>query len=150
MAILDYLDHAYPQSPLMPSNAAERARVLALCHVCTSDGHPLVVPRVRNYLQNTLKLDETTRNTWLSHWTLQSLMTYERVLTKDSLYGLYSHGEQITLADICLASQIVGAGFFGCELHDLPKINAIYAELLKVKAFSDAMPMLQSDAPTSK
>ena len=150
MAILDYLDHAYPQSPLMPSNAAERARVLALCHVCTSDGHPLVVPRVRNYLQNTLKLDEATRNTWLSHWTLQSLMTYERVLTKDALHGLYSHGDQITLADICLASQIVGAGFFGCELNDLPKINAIYAELLKVKAFSDAMPMLQSDAPTSK
>ena len=54
------------------------------------------------------------------------------------------------MADICLASQIVGAGFFGCELHDLPKINAIYAELLKVKAFSDAMPMLQSDAPTPK
>jgi len=150
MAILDYLDQVYPLPALMPSNPVERANVLALCHVCASDGHPLVVPRVRNYLQNTLKLDEASRNTWLQHWTLQSLMTYERVLTRNSDSGRYSHGDKVTMADICLASQIVGAGLFGCELGKLPRVMSIYSELLKIKAFSDAMPMLQSDAPTQK
>jgi maleylacetoacetate isomerase len=150
MAILDYLDQVYPEPALLPSNPVERANVLALCHVCASDGHPLVVPRVRNYLQNTLKLDEASRNTWLQHWTLQSLMTYERVLTRNSDSGRYSHGDQVTMADICLASQIVGAGLFGCELGKLTRVMSIYSELLKIKAFSDAMPMLQSDAPTQK
>jgi len=54
------------------------------------------------------------------------------------------------MADICLASQIVGAGLFGCELGKLPRVMSIYSELLKIKAFSDAMPMQQSDAPTQK
>ena len=150
MAILDYLDQVYPEPALLPSNPVERANVLALCHVCASDGHPLVVPRVRNYLQNTLKLDEASRNTWLQHWTLQSLMTYERVLTRNSDQGPYSHGDQVTMADICLASQIVGAGLFGCELSNLPRVMTIYSELLKIKAFSDSMPMLQADAPKPK
>ena len=150
MAILDYLDQVYPEPALLPSNPVERANVLALCHVCASDGHPLVVPRVRNYLQNTLKLDEASRNTWLQHWTLQSLMTYERVLSRNADSGRYSHGDCVTMADICLASQIVGAGLFGCELSNLPRVMTIYAELLKIKAFSDSMPMLQSDAPKSK
>ena len=48
MAILDYLDHAHPNPSLMPTPPADRARVLALAHLCASDGHPLVVPRVRN------------------------------------------------------------------------------------------------------
>ena len=150
MAILDYLDQVYPEPALLPSNPVERANVLALCHVCASDGHPLVVPRVRNYLQNTLKLDEASRNTGLQHWTLQSLMTYERVLTRNSDSGRYSHGDHVTMADICLASQIVGAGLFGCELSNLPRVMTIYSELLKIKAFSDSMPMLQADAPKPK
>jgi len=148
MAILDYLDQVHPNPSLMPAQATDRARVLALSHICASDGHPLVVPRVRNYLQNTLKLEEAARNQWLQHWSLQSLQIYERALSQDPRAGRYSHGDQITVADLCLASQVVGAGLFGCELVDLPRVTAIHQALMEHPAFSESMPSRQSGAPT--
>jgi maleylacetoacetate isomerase len=148
MAILDYLDQVHPNPSLMPAQATDRARVLALSHICSSDGHPLVVPRVRNYLQNTLKLEEAARNQWLQHWSLQSLQIYERALSQDPRAGRYSHGDQITVADLCLASQVVGAGLFGCELVDLPRVTAIHQALMEHPAFSESMPLRQSGAPT--
>jgi maleylacetoacetate isomerase len=150
LAILDYLDQVHPAPALMPALPAHRARVLALAHVCASDGHPLVVPRVRNYLQNTLNLDEDTRNTWLQHWTYQALLTYERILTNDPHEGLYSHGNQVTVADLCLASQVTGAGLFGCQLDNLPRVMAIYKALLKLDAFANSMPQLQAGAPVNQ
>jgi maleylacetoacetate isomerase len=149
LAILDYLDHAHPTLPLMPSQPADRARVLALAHICASDGHPLVVPRVRNYLQNTLKLDEAARNQWLQNWTLQALQSFERALSQDPREGRYSHGNQITVADLCLASQVVGAQLFGCELVNLPRVMSIYQALMEHAAFSESMPSRQSGAPAS-
>ncbi len=148
MAILDYLDQVHPNPSLMPTQATDRARVLALSHICASDGHPLVVPRVRNYLQNTLKLEEAARNQWLQYWSLQSLQIYERALSQDPRAGRYSHGDQITVADLCLASQVVGAGLFGCELVDLPLVTAIHQALMEHPAFSESMPLRQSGAPT--
>jgi maleylacetoacetate isomerase len=147
MAILDYLDHAHPNPSLMPTQPTDRARVLALAHLCASDGHPLVVPRVRNYLQNTLKLEESVRNQWLQHWTLQALQSFERALTQDPRAGRYSHGDQITVADLCLASQVIGAGFFGCELVDLPRVTAIHQALVEHPAFAESMPSRQVGAP---
>lgn len=148
MAILDYLEHAHPTPALFPADPEDRARVLALAHLCTSDGHPLVVPRVRNYLQNTLQLDEAARNQWLQHWTLQALLAYERAITIDPRPGRYSHGDQVTVADLCLASQVVGAQLFGCkDFSGVPKVMAIYAELLKLPAIESSLPQHQPGAP---
>ena len=133
----------------MPAQPADRARVLALSHLCASDGHPLVVPRVRNYLQNTLKLEESARNQWLQHWTLQTLQNFERALSQDPRPGRYSHGDHITVADLCLASQVIGAGFFGCDVVDLPRVTAIHQALMEHPAFSESMPSRQAGAPAS-
>ncbi len=148
MAILDYLDQAHPQPALMPQSPADRARVLALAHLCASDGHPLVVPRVRNYLQNTLQLDEPTRNTWLQHFTLQALIAYERALTLDPRPGAYSHGDQVTAADFCLASQVVGAKLFGStDFSAVPQVMSIFSALMKLPAFESSLPQHQPGAP---
>jgi maleylacetoacetate isomerase len=148
MAILDYLESTHPQPPLMPSLPADRARVLALAHICASDGHPLVVPRVRNFLQNTLHLSEDQRNHWLQHWTVQALMAYERALTSDAKSGAYSHGDQVSLADLCLASQVVGAKLFGVQdFSAVPTVMGIFQNLMHLSAFEKALPMNQPGAP---
>ena len=147
MAILDYLDQVHPTPPLLPPEPVERARVLSLAHLCASDTHPLVVPRVREYLQNTLQLDEAARNAWLQHWSLRGLTAFEKQLVADPRPGRWTHGDQVTLADICLASQVVGAQLFGCDLASLPHVMRIHTALMQIPAFELAHPKRQADAP---
>jgi maleylacetoacetate isomerase len=69
--------------------------VRGLAQIVACDSHPLIVPRVREYLEHELKLDEPTR---LQHWHTAALTTLEAHL-KDAASGRYCHGDAITLAD---------------------------------------------------
>ena len=108
-AILEYLEETVPRPPLLPADARGRARVRGLAQICVSDGHPLIVPRIRNYLERELHLDEAARNRWLAHWTLKALEAIEAHLASERETGRFCHGDAPTIADICLASQVIAA-----------------------------------------
>ena len=103
LAIIEYLDETYPNPPLLPRDARGRARVRGLAQIVACDSRPLIVPRVREYLEHEFKLDEPTRIKWCQHWHTAALTALEAHL-KDATTGCYCHGDAITLADICLAS----------------------------------------------
>jgi maleylacetoacetate isomerase/maleylpyruvate isomerase len=110
LAIIEYLDETHPNPPLLPRDARGRARVRRLTQIVACDSHPLIVPRVRE-LEYEFKLDEPTRIKCCRHWHTAALAALEAHL-KDAATGRYCHGDAITLADICLASQAAGAKYF--------------------------------------
>ena len=50
LAILEYLEEKYPTPPLLPKDAEARAWVRGFALINVADSHPLIVPRIRNYL----------------------------------------------------------------------------------------------------
>jgi maleylacetoacetate isomerase/maleylpyruvate isomerase len=144
LAILEYLEEMRPKPPLLPKDPSARARVRGLALIAVADGHPLVTPRIRSYMEKELKLDEPTRNRWLAHWTLKALEAMEGHLGNEKETGRFCHGDAPTLADICLASQVIGAtAYFKCDVSGVPTAMRIYEACMKLAAFSSAHPMKQ-------
>ena len=52
LAIMEYMEEAWPQVPLLPADMASRARVRSLAQVTIADVHPLITPRVRELLEH--------------------------------------------------------------------------------------------------
>ena len=148
LAILEYLEETRPQPPLLPKDPRGRARVRGLALIAAADGHPLVVPRIRSYLENELHIDEPARNKWLQHWTIKALEAIELHLKGEKETGRFCHGNSPTFADICLAGQVIGAiGYFKCDVSGVPTAMRIYEECMKLDAFSAPHPLKQPGAP---
>jgi maleylacetoacetate isomerase len=149
MAILEYLEETHPRPPLLPKDPPGRARVRGLAQIVVSDGHPLVVPRIRGYLEKEMRQDEPARNKWLAHWTKEALEALEAHLAKEKETGRFCHGDAVTIADICLASQVFGAKFFNVATAGVPTVMRIFGECMKIDAFDRSQPLKQPDAPKS-
>jgi len=144
LAILEYLDETQPQPPLLPKDPRGRARVRGLSLIAAADGHPLITPRIRNYLEKEMRQDETARNRWLAHWTMRALEAIESHLQNDREAGRFCHGDQLTMADICVVSQLIGAlAYFNCDTSGVPRAMRVYNTCMEMEAFSRAHPLKQ-------
>ncbi len=144
LAILEYLEETRPEPPLLPKDPRGRARVRGLSLVAAADGHPLITPRIRNYLEKEMRQDEAARNRWLAHWTLRALEAIEGHLAKEQETGKFCHGNTPTMADICLASQMIGAlAYFNVDTKSVPTAQRIYEACMQIDAFSKAHPLKQ-------
>ena len=147
IAILEYLEEMRPEPPLLPKDPRGRARVRGLSLIAAADGHPLVVPRVRSYLEKEMKQDEAARNRWLAHWSMRALEAIESHLAKEKETGRFCHGNTPTMADICVASQMIGAlAYFNCDTKDVPTAMRIYNQCMEIDAFAKAHPLKQPGA----
>jgi maleylacetoacetate isomerase len=148
LAIIEYLDEVHPHPRLLPADPRGRARVRGLAQIVACDSHPLLVPRVREYLEHQLKLDEPTRMTWCRHWITEALTALETHL-KGKETGRFCHGDAVTVADICVVSQAAGAKFFQVDTGPFPTVNRIVDTCQAIDAFARAHPLKQPGAPVS-
>lgn len=147
MAILEYLEETHPKPPLLPPDPRGRARVRGLAQIVVADTHPLMVPRVREYLEKELAVDEPARNRWIGTWGLKGLQAVEAQLVKETETARFCHGSQPTLADVCVASQVFGAQLFGIDTSSVPTVVRIFEECMKLDAFEKSQPLKQPGAP---
>lgn len=135
LPIIEYLEERHPAAPLLPGDAAGRARVRALAQIAASDVHPLIVPRVRNYLANPLGLSEDQKLAFIRHWFSLGSDALEARLTRDAPGGRFAHGDAPGLADVVLTSHVLGARMFGTDLAGAPALAALADRCLALPAF---------------
>jgi maleylacetoacetate isomerase len=149
LAIMEYLDETHPDPPLLPKAPRARARARGLAQIVACDSHPLIVPRVREFLEHELHLDEAQRLKWIHHWIGAALTALETNLAGSKETGRYCQGDQITIADICLASQAAGGNFFKHDLKPYPTVRRIAETCMQNEAFARAHPLKQPGAPAT-
>jgi maleylacetoacetate isomerase len=145
LAILEYLEEKYPNPPILPKDLLARAWVRGFALINAADSHPLIVPRIRNYLSDVLKIDEAGRTTWIQHWLGAGLKAMEHLLAEKNSTGAFCHGDSPTVADICLVTQVTPALLFQTNLEPFKRVMRIYDTCNTIPAFADAHPRLQPD-----
>ena len=146
MAILEYLEEAYPKPALLPTGALDRARVRALAMTVACDIHPLGNLRVLNYLTDTLGASDEARKAWAAHWIALGLGAFEQLLARGAATGVFCHGDAPGMADCCLVPQVFNARRFGVDLEQFPQVKRIAEHCDTLVAFQFAHPARQADA----
>jgi maleylacetoacetate isomerase len=121
LAIINYLDLRYPNQPLLPASAAERAHVVSMAMTVACDIHPLNNLRVLKYLKNELGLPG-----------LEALAAPRA--------GKFLFGDGPTGADVCLVPQLYNARRYNVPLDAYPTLLRAEKNANQLDAFVAAHP----------
>lgn len=146
VAIAEYLEERYPERPLLPPDAAGRARVREMMAIIGCDVHPLQNLRVLNYLRDHFGADEDAVVRWVGRWMAAGFASLETLIERHG-GALNAYGDSPTLADAWLIPQVYNARRYHIDLSPYPRIRAIDAHCLSLEAFANAVPERQPDAP---
>jgi maleylpyruvate isomerase len=146
LAIMEWLDEIFPEPALLPADANGRARVRALAQAVALDIHPLNNLRVLFHLRDNFAADEKAQAEWFRHWASSTLGAMEQNLASSTSTGKFCHGNNVSLADICLVGQSVNNKRFEVDESQWPTISRIVTSCMELSAFQAAMPAKQPDA----
>jgi maleylpyruvate isomerase len=98
------------------------------------------------YLRQKFEQTEESAFTWSRHWIETGFDACEATLAREAGTGAFSHGDQPTMADMCLVPQVFNATRFKVDMKRYPTIQRIYDTCMKHPAFDAAQPSRQPDA----
>ncbi len=136
LAIIEWLDEAYPDPPLFPRDPLARARTRARALVIAADIHPLDNQRVLGRLETQFGAGQVARDNWYRHWIVQGFAALEAMAGPGPFLG----GGAPDMSDLCLAPQMYNARRFAVPLEAYPKLVAIDAAATAHPAFQAAHP----------
>jgi maleylacetoacetate isomerase len=138
LAIIVYLDQAFPDPPLVPRDPADGAHVRAMALAIACDIHPLNNLRVLKYLKNELGQPQEQVDRWYAHWITEGLTALEAMAKAGA--GRFLFGDEPTIADVCLLPQLYNARRFNVPIGDWPTLKRAEENALRLDAFAAAHP----------
>lgn len=139
LAMIEYLDETFAEPPLLPRDAAGRARVRALAQVVACDIHPVNNLRVRDHVRALCGDDDGAVTAWMDKWSKLGFRALEGLLAHEQT-GAFCHGDTPTMADICLVPQVYNARITGRDLTPYPTVVRIADACDALAAFAKAHP----------
>ena len=139
LAMLEYLDEVHTAG-FLPGEPAERVRVRALSYAVDME-----IQSVCNLLVVKFAVGQSngliTTEDWMRHWIPLGLQGMEATLDQPAT-ATNCHGDQITMADICLFPQLYNALRWGVDLTRFDRMSAIADRLHALPAVAAAHPDL--------
>ncbi len=139
LAILEYLEEAYPEPSILPADPIARARSRAFAMAICAELHAVTVKRVRKRLP-TGQVDD-----WYGHWTATTFAALEHMQADRAVAYPFCFADFPTFADIVLVPQMANARRFDCDLSAYPMLCRIDARCQALEAFQAARPERQID-----
>lgn len=145
MAILEWLDEAYPDRPLLPRDVEDRFTTRELAYAIATELHAVNNLPVLQYLKTELDHEQGEIDTWYRHWLQKTLVAVEARLAQiGTNHFLF---DAPGLFEVVLIPQIYNARRFAFDFAPMPHIERIERACLALPAFQRAHPDNQPDTP---
>ncbi|XP_028762807.1 glutathione S-transferase zeta class isoform X5 [Neltuma alba] len=144
LAIIMYLEDKFTQRPLLPPDLQKRTINFQVTHIVSSSIQPLQNMTVLSYIGEKVSPDE--KLPWVQSAIRKGLTAIEKLLTGQT--GRYATGDEIFLADLFLAPQLVAARRFNVDMTEFPLLARLRESYDEVPAIQDASPENQPDSPS--
>ncbi|MEM7521852.1 MAG: maleylacetoacetate isomerase [Pseudomonadota bacterium] len=142
MAILEWLEAAFPSPPLLTGDVFEQAQQRAAALVIATDVHPVnnlkVVSKIRG-----MGHSQEDGIAWMQHWIAEGFAAFGALIRTDTPFCF---GTAPGWADLCLVSQLYNAHRWHVDLAPFARLTDIEARCLSLPAFDAARPENQPDA----
>ncbi len=144
LAIIDYLDAAYPDTSLLPVDPVLRAKTLGAALSIAADIAPIQNLSVLKYIRAEHGQEDAGVTEWVRHWITKGFTALEVMAAQRTTEFLFN--DEPTLFEICLVPQVYNARRFGVDMEAFPHLARIDALCRALPEFANAAPELQVDA----
>lgn len=146
MAVIEWLDEAHPEPPLLPRDLEDRYTVRELAYAIATEIHALNNLQVLKHLRGAMGHSEAETDQWYRHWLARTLDPVEKRLAQIGSGDFLMDGRP-GLFEVVLLPQIYNARKLAFDLTAHPHITRIEAACLALPAFAHAHPDNQPDTP---
>ncbi|MEG3160697.1 maleylacetoacetate isomerase [Sphingomonas sp. LB2R24] len=143
-AILEWIDETYPDPPLLPVGANDRAIVRSMAATIACDIHPVNNLRILDALRTEFGADEVAVNRWIARWIGDGFAALETQIARHG--DVFAFGATPTITDCHLVPQVYSAERFAVDLSPYPRLKAAADKARALPAFAAAHPDRQPDA----
>lgn len=137
LAIIEWLDSAYPEPRLIPADPLARADAMARALLIAADTHPVNNLRILKRLESQFGADEAAKAEWYRHWIAEGFAALEAMAGNG---GPYLGGDTPDISDVLLVPQMYNARRFELPLDAYPKLVAADAAASVLEPFAAAHP----------